>query len=91
MRGKGWNGRVRTYYKAVNVAFTRFASARLVAPASPIRLLERLEGSPEHTTNAHTWTREVSRVDCGTESGGVAQKQQRVATGGFALTPNAST
>jgi hypothetical protein len=38
--------RVRTYYKAVRVAFTRTASARLVTPGTPIRLLLRLKGSP---------------------------------------------
>jgi hypothetical protein len=52
-RGKGWNRRVHTYLKAVNVAFTRTASARLAAPASPIGFSPRLASPLEHTTNPH--------------------------------------
>jgi hypothetical protein len=52
-RAKVRNGKVRTYTNVVNVAFTRTASARLAAPASPIWFSVRLEGSPEHTTTPH--------------------------------------
>jgi hypothetical protein len=52
-RGTGPNGRVRTYSKIVNVAFTRIISAKLVAPTSLILLQRRLEDSPEHITNPH--------------------------------------
>jgi hypothetical protein len=52
-RGKRRDGSVRTRDKCVNVEFTRTTSPRLVAPASPIWLLFRLEGSPKQTTNPH--------------------------------------
>jgi hypothetical protein len=52
-KGMVWNdadGGI-TYYKTVNVVFTRMAVARLVAPTSPIWLLRRLERNPtEHPT-----------------------------------------
>jgi hypothetical protein len=45
---KGRDELFRTYNKAVNVALTRIASARLAAPAAPKRLPERLQGSQTH-------------------------------------------
>jgi hypothetical protein len=58
---RGRDGRVCTYSKVVNVTFNRIASARLVAPAVPISLSLRLEGSLDHN-NHHADRRRYSGI-----------------------------